>query len=328
MKILPIFIPHLGCPFACVYCNQHSITKSKKPVLSTISSDISRFCKFNRNIEKEIAFFGGTFTNLSLLEQQKYFDLIHPFLDEKTSIRISTRPDSIDENILSFCRKNGVKTIELGIQNFSDNVLEFSKRKYNSKTAIYACKSVKKSDFNLGIQLMPGLPGFSENSHSQTISETIKLQPEFVRIYPTIVLKNTILEKWFRDNKYLPLEIDEAVEIVAEMINSFEKENIKIIKAGLHSDIEAENIVAGPYHPSFGELVRAKILSEMIFEKFEKDRTLIISPSDISLFKGFEQKMLNELKQKLQIDKIPISIDRKLAKNKFAFRDIEAEKFW
>ena len=328
MKILPIFIPHLGCPFACVYCNQHSITKSKKPDLSTINSDISRFCKFNRNIEKEIAFFGGTFTNLSLSEQQKYFDLIHPFLDEKTSIRISTRPDSIDENILSFCWKNGVQTIELGIQSFSDIVLESSKRKYNSKTAIYACKLVKKSDFNLGIQLMPGLPGFSEISLHKTITKTIQLQPEFVRIYPTIVLKNTVLEKWFREKKYFPLEIERAVEIVAEMIKSFEKENIKIIKIGLHSDIEKENIVAGPYHPSFGELVRAKILSERIINKFERGRILIISPSDISLFKGFQQKMLNELKQKLHIDKIPISIDRKLAKNKFAFRDIEAEKFW
>ncbi len=328
MKILPIFIPHLGCPFACVYCNQHSITKSKIPEPSKTSSDISRFCKFNQEIEKEIAFFGGTFTNLSQSEQQKYFDLIQPFLDEKTSIRISTRPDSFDENILSFCRKNGVKTIELGIQSFSDNVLESSQRKYDSQTAISACEKIKKFNFNLGIQLMPGLPAFSENSLHKTIAETINLQPEFVRIYPTIVLKNTILEKWFREKKYLPLEIDEAVVIVAEMVKSFEKENIKIIKTGLHSDIEKEKIIAGPYHPSFGELVRAKILSERIIKKFEKDRTLIISPSDISLFKGFQQMMLNELKQKLHIDKIPISIDRKMPKNKFAFGDIEAEKWW
>ena len=328
MKIFPIFIPHLGCPFACVYCNQHSITKSKIPEPSKISSDISRFCKFNQNIEKEIAFFGGTFTHLSQTEQQDFFDLVQPLLDYKTSIRISTRPDFINENILSFCRKNGVKTIELGIQSFSDQVLESSQRKYDPKTAISACKMVKKNNFNLGIQLMPGLPAFSEKYLLKTISETIKIRPEFVRIYPTIVLKNTVLEKWFRDKKYFPLEIDEAVDIVAEMVNIFEKENIKIIKIGLHSDIEPENIIAGPYHPSFGELVRAKILSERIFNKFEQDRTLIISPSDISLFKGFEQKMLNELKQKIQINKIPISIDRKLAKNKFAFRDIKAKKWW
>jgi len=328
IKILPVFIPHLGCTFACIYCDQQAITKSVIPAPSKIGSDILKFCKFNQGKEKEIAFYSGTFTNLTRREQQKYLDLVQPFLDKKTSIRISTRPDSIGMNILLFCRKNGVQTIELGIQSFSDRVLRSSKRNYNSQISISTCKLIKKFDFNLGIQLMPGLPGFSKKSLQNTISETIKLQPEFVRIYPTIVLKNTILEKWFLEKKYIPLKIDEAVQVVSEMIRRFEEEKIKVIKIGLQSDIEEKNVVSGPYHQCFGELVRIKIMAEKIIAKFERNRTLIISPADISLFKGFGQKMLNELKQKLPLEKIPIRVDHKMIKNKFAFRDVEVEKWW
>ena len=329
MKILPIFIPHLGCPFNCVYCDQHLITKTIQINPKEIANRIEIFCQKNAAIrDKEIAFFRGTFTNLPIEKQKELFDLTKPFLSQIFGIRISTRPDFIDDNILKLSKENKVKVIELGIQSFSDDVLSASKRGYNAKTAISACNSIKKHNFKLGIQLMPGLPDFSEKSIIETVKITIRIQPDFVRIYPTIVLKKTVLEKWYKEQKYFPLTIEKAVEIVSEMKLKFEKNKINIIKIGLHSDIDINSIVAGPYHPSIGEIVSSNILLKKIIEEYNKSSTLIISAKDVSLFKGLNSRMLSKLKEKLKLDKIPIIINSNLAKNNFYWRKVSPEKFW
>jgi len=329
MKILPIFIPHLGCPFNCVYCDQHLITKTIHINPNEIAKRTEIFCRKNAAIrDKEIAFFGGTFTNLPIEKQKEFFDLTKPFLAQISGIRISTRPDFIDDNILKLCKENKVKVIELGIQSFSDDVLSASKRGYNSETAVAACNLIKKNRFKLGIQLMPGLPNFSEKSIRETVKTTIRVQPDFVRIYPTIVLKKTVLEKWYKEQKYLPLIIEKAVEIVSEMKLQFEKNKIKIIKIGLHSDIDINSIVAGPYHPAFGELINSNILLIKIIKEYKKSSTLIISAKDVSLFKGFESRMLLKLKENLKLDKIPIIINSNLIKNNFFWRNVSPEKIW
>jgi len=329
MKILPIFIPHLGCPFNCVYCDQHLITKTIHINPKEISNRIENFCRKNAVLkDKEIAFFGGTFTNLPTEKQKELFVLIKPFLAQISGIRISTRPDFINEKILGFCKKNKVKVIELGIQSFSDDVLTASKRGYNSHSAISACNLIKKHNFKLGIQLMPGLPNFSEKSINETVKTTILIQPDFVRIYPTIVLKKTVLEKWYKEQKYFPLIIEKAVEIVSAMKLQFDKNKIKIIKIGLHSDIDINSITAGPYHPAFGELVNSNILLIKIIKEYKKSSTLIISAKDVSLFKGFDSLMLLELKEKLKLDKIPIIINSNLIKNNFFWRNVSPEKIW
>lgn len=329
MKILPIFIPHLGCPFNCVYCDQHLITKTIQINPKEIANRIENFCRKNAALkDKEIAFFGGTFTNLPIEKQKELFELTKPFLAQISSIRISTRPDFINEKILGFCKANQVKVIELGIQSFSDDVLYASKRGYDSQTAVSACNLIKKHDFKLVIQLMPGLPDFSEKSIKETVKTTIRIKPDFVRIYPTIVLKKTVLEKWYREHRYLPLTIEKAVEIVSEIKLKFDKNKIQIIKIGLHSDIDINSIVAGPYHPAFGELVNSNILLIKIIKEFKKSSTLIISAKDVSLFKGFDSRMLSKLKEKLKLDKIPIIINSNLIKNNFYWRKISPEKFW
>ena len=327
MKIFPIFIPHLGCPFNCIYCDQDTITKSKPPIIQSISNNIKQFCENNKLIEKEIAFFGGTFTELSQKIQQQYLDAVNEFKDTLTSIRISTRPDSIDQDILEFCKINNVRTIELGIQSFSDNVLSTTKRGYTAQTAIESCDLIKKNNFNLGIQLMPGLPGFSTSTLEETIETTIWLNPDFVRIYPTIVLKGTKLEDWFNNEKYFPLTLEESIKITSKMIGKFRKENISVIKVGLHSDIVKNSIIAGPYHQSFGELVRAEMLKVEIVNGF-KAKTLEISSSDVSLFRGFNSKMLKEIKAKLLLKEIPIKISKNLKKNNFIFSDAEPDENW
>jgi histone acetyltransferase (RNA polymerase elongator complex component) len=327
MKILPIFIPHLGCPNNCVYCNQKSITKSDLPNLKETKILIDNFCRRNAGIEKEIAFFGGTFTNLSQPDQQQFFDLIKPQLNDKTSIRISTRPDAISENILDFCQQNGVQTIELGIQSFDNEVLSATKRNYTSETVFHSCQLIQKKGFRLGIQLMPGLPGFSKKSLEISIYSTLQIKPDYVRIYPTIVLKGTELATWYEFGLYPPLSLEEAVSISAEMLRVFTIADIKVIKIGLHSDIEADQIIAGPYHQAFGELVRSEIYLAEILTEFT-DKTLCLSPADISLFKGFDKKMLRQLKKEKQIEKLAVRIDENLPKGKFLFTDIPPSDFW
>ncbi|MDP8268507.1 MAG: radical SAM protein [Candidatus Tenebribacter davisii] len=327
MKIFPIFIPHLGCPFNCVYCDQVAITKSKPPEINSISESIRAFCEYNKNDEKEIAFFGGTFTKLKKELQQTYFDAVNVHKNAFDGIRISTRPDSIDQNIIDFCKDNNVRTIELGIQSFDTSVLNATKRGYTSQTAINSCNLIKENNIRLGIQLMPGLPGFNTSSLKTTIETTIALEPEFVRIYPTIVLKNTKLEGWYQAGNYSPLSLIESIKISAEMIMKFREKDIIIIKVGLHSDIDKENIIAGPYHQSFGELVRAEMLRNKILNSFE-DKTLEISRYDISLFKGFNSKMLKDLKLDNKIDSLPVKINNKLLKDQFKFSKAKPDGYW
>ena len=328
MKILPVFIPHLGCPFNCVYCNQHQITKTADADFSNLAIQIESFCNYHKDIKKEIAFFGGTFTGISQKLQQQLLDLIKPFLDDKTGIRISTRPDTINDNILTFLKSNGVTTIELGIQSFSDDVLTQSKRGYNSEIAILNCNKILSYNIDLGIQLMPGLLGFSEKTLAQTISTSIKIKPNFIRIYPTIVLANTKLADLFYEKKYQPLSLKDAIDITVHITEEMNKNEIVIIKSGLHSDIEPSAIVAGPYHPTFGELVRTEIYYKKLVTNYDINKTLVISSSDISLFKGFKNQMLNKLKLENTLSEIPIIIDSQLKKNHFHFSNNQPTTIW
>ncbi|MCD4818204.1 MAG: radical SAM protein [Candidatus Cloacimonetes bacterium] len=328
MRILPIFIPHQGCDRSCIYCNQNIITGYAKPDFENISNQITNFCNHKTPQKTEIAFFGGTFTNLTRKYQLELIKLVESFYDRIDGIRISTIPDKIDENILSFCLDNHISTIELGVQSFSDNVLNISGRKYTKKTVIKSAKLIQKVGINLGVQLMPGLPESNEKTLENTIKETIKINPEFVRIYPTIVLKHTKLAKLFQNGSYNPLSLDKAVDIVSKMKMKFEQSGIDVIKMGLHSDIDFSDIVAGPYHQSFGELVKSKILSEEILLNYKKGKTLAISNQDISLFKGFKASMLNLLKEKLQIKELPIFLDKKLKSEEFYFSDEKAMEIW
>jgi len=328
MKILPIFIPHQGCPFDCIYCDQNKITQIQNIDLAQTRILIENFCKTNKDKNKEIAFFGGTFTNLPITKQNQLFTFVKPFLNEISGIRISTRPDAIDIEKLKLCQDNFVTVIELGIQSFSDKVLKEAKRGYTSKTAMQACKLVKDNGFKLGVQLMPGLPGYSETSLKETIKKTISLKPDFVRIYPTLVIQGTELEILYKRKKFTPLTLDAAVSITSEMITEFESKRIKVIKVGLHSDLRKEDIVAGPFHPAFGELVRAELLFNKIKNEYVPGSTLVISPKDISIFKGHNSKLIKRIKEYFQLKQLPMIIDSKLPKNKFSFKNIESNEYW
>jgi histone acetyltransferase (RNA polymerase elongator complex component) len=260
--------------------------------------------------------------------QERFFQLVKPFLDSKTHIRISTRPDKISEKILAELKENGVKTIELGIQSFSDSVLTATNRGYLSDIAINNCNLVKDFGFDLGIQIMPGLPDFNQETLELTLQKIIEISPKFIRIYPAVVLADTELATMYFADKYAPLSLEEAIDICSKISILMQENNIDIIKMGLHSDIDSKDIVAGPYHESFGELVRAKILYDKIIRNYQKSQTLNISKYDISLFKGFSAKMLGNIKSQLNIENIPIIISDSIKKNEFILNTNKTEIYW
>ena len=263
--IFPIFISHVGCPFQCIYCNQYRITNLSPTydirkhccrLTRELLNQASSFVHKHENKHKEIAFFGGSFTCLKKEEMDGYFRQFDDIIDDKTCFRISTRPDAISTDILDFLKSNKVNTIELGVQSFSDTELKASKRGYDSETAVKSCELIKSHGFNLSVQLLIGLPKAENETYSDTLSKLKEIKPDFVRLYPLIVLKDTELEGLYRNGEYKPLTVEDAVNICHTFLEECEANDIKVIKVGLHSDITDESFVAGPYHKNFGEIIR------------------------------------------------------------------------
>jgi histone acetyltransferase (RNA polymerase elongator complex component) len=248
-----------------VFCNQiytsntqslpdeEYIVQKVEQYLKTIKPEVSHI---------EIAFFGGSFTGLDKEIQKKYLATAHAYysLQKIDGIRLSTRPDYINNEILSLLKEYDVTTIELGAQSMHDDVLQQAQRGHTVQDILNASKLIKDYGFNLIIQLMPGLVGDSFEKSIETAHKTILLQPDGVRIYPTVVIKDTQLETLYKEGKYLPLSLDEAVDVCAHMYSLFTANSIPVIRMGLHPfDMEVANtIIAGPYHPSFGYLVKSR----------------------------------------------------------------------
>jgi len=277
---IPVFIPHSGCPHACVFCNQWSVTGvTEKNTSEALHETVEKYLSdIPGTIEKvEIAFFGGSFTAIPYNEQIEYLSAVEPYIKNGiiSSVRISTRPDYIDKTGLDILKKYHVETVELGVQSFSDEVLNASGRGHGSGDVYVAVSLLKKYGFRTGIQLMPGLP---EDSYARSImsaESTLKLMPDDVRIYPAVVLKDTVMEKLFNENKYNPLTLEEAVELCSVMYGMFIKSGISIIRMGLHPmDLSGGKVVAGPYHEALGFLIKSRYRRGIIEEIIKNDISL------------------------------------------------------
>ncbi|NLB87755.1 MAG: radical SAM protein, partial [Syntrophomonadaceae bacterium] len=261
----------MGCPFDCIFCNQ-------KKISSTISApgpaDIKEIVDKHLNTipsdsHIEIAFFGGSFTAIDKELQIEYLAAVQPYLKngQVDSIRLSTRPDFIDSHILELLSEYGVKTIELGVQSLNDEVLKKSCRVYNVDDVFKASHLIKSFDIKLGIQLMIGLPGDKYEYDMDTAKKTISLKPDMVRIYPTLVIKDTALEVLYEKGWYSPLSLDEAVNTTKEMYLYFIANDIDVIRMGLYPSEElrsSDTVVAGPFHPAFGELVEQEVFYDQV----------------------------------------------------------------
>lgn len=278
--IIPIFIPHLGCPCQCVFCNQQKITARTKAVSTDeVRETVERYLSTLADLdpsEIEIAFYGGSFTAIPIDAQTAYLEVANEYIDQGrvSSLHISTRPDCIDEEVLSNLKRYNVSTIELGVQSFSDEVLRLSKRGHDSDTARKAARLIKERGFKLGIQLMIGLPGDSLESCIYSARETVALSPELSRLYPTLVIDGTELYDMYEDGSYEALSKEEALLRTKEMYKILHKAGINIMRVGLKStdivggsDLSAIN--GGTYHPAFRQLVEGEIAYEMLKEQLD-----------------------------------------------------------
>ena len=286
---ISIFIPHLGCPFNCIFCDQYKITGSDSAVTpddvyKILNKAASRGLD-NKNTQ--IAFFGGSFTAIDRKLMTEFLEVAHRFIKGGyfESIRISTRPDCIDNDILGILKSYGVKTIELGVQSLDDEVLDLAKRGHTANDSLEAVRLIQDAGLEAGMQMMCGLPGGNREKDIETAKKIIETGCKQVRIYPVVVIEGTYLATMYKRGEYTPLSVDEAVDTCAILCKMFEDAGVTVLKCGLHSD---SGSIAGPFHPAFGELVRSKIFANEIAEKFGRGDVIEIHCSNrfISIAKG------------------------------------------
>lgn len=320
--IIPIFVPHLGCPNDCIFCNQKSISGQKKNMTKEeakkIIDDYLESIK-NEEAQVEIAFYGGSFTAIETKLQEELLETAYEYIKagKVESIRISTRPDCINKEILKRLKKYKVKTIELGVQSANDYILKRTNRGHTFADVKKASKLIRWNGFKLGHQMMVGLPESTRIDEINTAKALIKLKPKMVRIYPVLVVKNTKLEKEYQEGKYEPLPLVQAIEICKELVRMFANENIEIIRVGLQNTDEIaepgskkSEVIAGPYHPAFRQLVESTMWYDAIVEKIKKlnvkvkEVEVTVNPVDANNVIGHKKENVLKLKDTYDVDLI------------------------
>ena len=323
--VIPVFVPHKGCPFECIFCNQKIISgqindanesQIRKTIEATLSTSGDAFV--------EIAFYGGSFTGIPIEEQEWYLKIGYSYVKagQVTQLRLSTRPDYISEEILDLLSKYGVKTIELGAQSLDEQVLVLSHRGHSIEAVTQAAKMIKARGFSLGIQTMIGLPEDSREKAIITANTVVKLAPEIVRIYPTLVIKNTYLQKMYLEGRYKPLTVEEAVGICAELLAIYQQNNINVIRIGLQPTESISNngeVEAGPFHPAFRQLVESKLLLNRIIKyieenNFETLHDIVIECNNRHLSNIIGQKRANIffLKHKFNFNNVIVKVNNNI----------------
>lgn len=285
---IPVFIPHKGCPNSCVFCNQKKISGQTKDVtVEDVDNIIREYLNYYDKTDKkiEVAFFGGSFTGIDIKLQEAYLKVAYKYIESKEidSIRLSTRPDYINDEILKLLSKYRVETIELGVQSMDKDVLNASKRGHSDKDVIYASNLINKYNIRLGHQVMIGLPESNLQKEVYTIKECLKLKPKQLRIYPVYVIDESELYNMYKKNIYVPLTIKDAVKRCIAVIHECQKEDISIIRLGLQStdEITCNNSkIVGPISDNLAEYVIAGIIREKIDKILDEinieDKELII----------------------------------------------------
>ena len=313
--IIPIFVPHLGCPNDCIFCNQKSISGQKSNMTKEKAKEIiENYLKSidKENAQIEIAFFGGSFTAIEEERQEELLQVASEFVKsgQVESIRVSTRPDAIDKKILKRLKKYKVKTIELGVQSSNNYILKRINRGHTFEDVKRAAKLIRWNGFRLGVQMMVGLPESTTIDEINTAKELIKLKPKMVRIYPVLVIKNTPLEKELEKGTYKPLTVVQAVEVCKEIVRLFYDKNIDIIRIGLQPTdeisepgSEKSEVVAGPYHPAFRQLVESAMWYDSIVGKIKrlnvkvKEVEVTVNPVDANNVIGHKKENVKNLKE-------------------------------
>ncbi len=316
-NIIPVFVPHLGCKSDCVFCNQRKISGSLSPVRAADIENIITLAleKIPEKTNIQLAFYGGSFTAIPVGEQNELLSAALPFLRDGRlcSVRLSTRPDAIDEKTLERLKGFGVRTLEIGAQSMCDAVLLASGRGHTAAQTEKAAQLVKEHGFELILQMMTGLPGDTKARTLETAEKLIALRPDGVRIYPAVIIADTPLQELWQSGKYAEHTVTQAIDYCAAIVPLFEKAGIDIIRLGLNPTeaLSRGAAVGGAYHPALGELVRARIMlgkAKALLEGIEPKSavTLQVNFRDISAMIGPHRSNLEALKAEFLLESVKV----------------------
>lgn len=343
--VIPFFIPHAGCPHQCSFCNQRTISgkKSDNPISDhSIEDAVNLYLGYSRNRHEhvQLAFFGGNFLGMGKVTVRKYLDQAGFLFEKKMihSIRFSTRPDTVTPEMMGLIRDYPVKTIEIGTQSMDPRVLSLSYRGHSPEDTALAAKLSRSEGYETGIQIMIGLPGEDEASSVFTGNAVADLSPDFVRIYPTVVVDGSPLAESYRKGLYIPLEIEEAVKRARNLHAVFTGRNIRIIRMGLQATedlIPGTTVLAGPYHPAFGHLVLSSIFYEKIIARISTDFSgisldgknleIACNNKSISRVRGNKNENIKSILAKYGLAGVSVSSDPALDAEDFHLRVVAPE---
>lgn len=277
-RIKPIFMPFSGCASRCVYCSQTAQTGKPEAQLENIYTTLQQdLAGLSPDSAVEVAFYGGTFTALPFSWQERFVGLAGGYIKSGvvTAVRCSTRPDAIEKANLLRLQELGLRTVELGVQSFNNTVLSNSKRGYDEKVIVSACNIVKNCGLTLGMQLLPGLPGMTGEIFRTDIQKSCEIAPDVMRLYPCLVFKHTVLANWYARGEYSPWTVEETVSRLGEGLLGLWEKGIRVIRIGVaQEDGLTDSLVAGPFHPAMGSMVRGEALRIFLGSKMDELRVL------------------------------------------------------
>lgn len=320
----------MGCPHRCVFCDQTSITGHRDGGISPqqVREQVSEFLSLERKNRGpvEVAFYGGNFLGLPTAYRTSLLDVAQGFVEDGTvsGIRFSTRPDTIYDETLHSLSPYAVLVVEVGAQSMDDTVLAQSRRGHTADDTRKAVKALKARGLSTGVQMMPGLPGDTFVSMLGTGMRVADMNPDFVRIYPTVVVKNTILEKWYKSGVFKPLALTEAVEVTKTLFLLFQARGIPVIRMGLQTTSSLQEpgaVVAGPFHPAFGHLVHSAVFLDRAVRALEEKRpeskriVLSVHPRDVPKIKGLKGENIRQLVERFELEELQVFPDPLLSQN-------------
>lgn len=323
--LVPFFIPHLGCPHRCVFCDQEKVAGARGvlPSAAGIRDRIEQYAQGAPGRELQAAFYGGTFTALPSADQEELLSALQPLMESGTvgSARLSTRPDYVDAASALFLKRMGVSTVELGVQSMNPAVLALSGRGHGPADVERAVRALRGAEIEVGIQLMPGLPGDSTERSLASLEEVLALQPSFLRIYPTLVIAGTELASRYREGSYTPLSLDQAVALCKRMLLLARRAAVPVIRMGLQPTAELESagvVLAGPFHPAFRQLVESELCFDLMSRLLEgipagSSVSFAAAPGRVSDLVGQKRANLSRLSRLFPVEFAAVREDPRLS---------------
>lgn len=315
-SIIPVFVPHLGCPNDCVFCNQRRISGSTEPATAaTVREAVENAGTMPAGMKRQLAFYGGSFTAIPVDEQLSLLNAAREYLrrGDIQALRLSTRPDAIDIPTLKRLREYSVETIELGVQSMDDEVLRLSGRGHTAADVENASRLIKAEGFQLILQMMTGLPGDSDEKAVETARRIIALEPDGVRVYPTVIVRDTALYELWQAGRYKEHSVEDAVRVCAKLLPMFDAAGIPVIRLGLNPTQELSSGAAagGAYHPALGELVKSRIMLNRARELLAgaaagSSVTIGVHKSKLSQMVGQHRQNIDTLKKELSLKDVKV----------------------